>query len=746
MYEIFYNFSAEPFRLSPDHRFCFEHKSYGKARAYMAYAFKRAEGFVMITGRPGTGKTTLIGELVESLSVEKVVTANLVCTQLQADDLLRTVAYSFGISPSEAGKAELLQRLNTLLHRWHREGRRALLVVDEAQDLSTSAMEELRLLTNIQFGGQPLLQIFLLGQPELRDLILSPEMEQVHQRIVAASHIEGLEANETEAYVIHRLTAVGWCGDPAIDRAIFPVIHRFSEGVPRRINLICSRLFLLGSVEERHTIELEDVRVVITELQAENLAAGTGIAQQDFRTSAAPEWVPVPEDQSQEPPLPQLKAVENASCVAEEHAGDEPAEAKKKDIPSLEPLVNPLENAESDAPGTPVALFEILPDHDSAPDELAGDDAPASDLISAAGSESAVTEPQLYVAARPTSDPVASESRDAVVNTAHDTESDTESDTEYDTEYDAAYEMPASAESDSVATFQGAGARNVIASTDGTLGSPPSPQKRIVFLCLVMLAAVALVLVLKACFVTNDDRSIEDVVQRLAPPEHDRVLDDAVIATPANRLVSERVRPVGVKAERQVLAVVSPTKDIAQQRAELHPIVVDTGLRRPASDVTRQHKVPEASSQDLGEAVSEEGSVTLLLPDSDPDRAASESSAAQDWRETILISFPFDSDEIGPDSQQALDRAATMLGENTQRVASITGFTDNRGDFDYNIILSRKRASAVERYLVDAGVDRERLQVEGRGVLTGPMEGQVTDLNDPLEPFRIVQIKLTGEG
>jgi len=652
------------------------------------------------------------------------------------------VAYSFGISPSEVGKAELLQRLNTLLHRWHREGRRALLVVDEAQDLSISAMEELRLLTNIQFGAQPLLQIFLLGQPELRDLILSPEMEQVHQRIVAASHIEGLEADETEAYVIHRLTTVGWCGDPAIDRAIFPVIHRFSEGVPRRINLICSRLFLLGSVEERHTIELEDVRVVIAELQAENLAAGTGIAQQDFRTSAAPEWVPVPADQSQEPPLPQLKAVENASCVAEEHAGDEPAEAKKKDIPSLEPLVNPLENAESDAPGTPVALFEILPEHDAAPEELAGDDAPASDLISAAGSESAVTEPQPYVAARPTSDPVASESRDAVVNTAHDTESDTES----DTEYDAAYEMPASAESDSVATFQGAGAHNVIASTDGTLGSPPSPQKRIVFLCLVMLAAVALVLVLKACFVTNDDRSIEDVVQRLAPPEHDRVLDDAVIATPANHLVSERVRPVGVKAERQVLAVVSPTKDIAQQRAELHPIVVDTGLRRPASDVTRQHKVPEASSQDLGEAVPEEESVTLLLPDSGPDRAPVASSAAQGWQETILISFSFDSDDIVPDSQQALDRAATMLRENMQRVASITGFTDNRGDFDYNIILSRKRADAVEQYLVDVGIDRKRLQVEGRGVLTRPMEGQVTDLNDPLEPFRIVQIKLTGEG
>jgi type II secretory pathway predicted ATPase ExeA len=194
MYEVFYKLKAEPFRLSPDHKFCFGHKGYAKAQAYMVYAFRRAEGFVMITGRPGTGKTTLIGELVESLSRDEVFTANLVCTQLQADDLLKTVAYSFGIGSARLDKAELLQRLTVLFRRWHREGRRALLIVDEAQDLSASGMEELRLLTNIQIGGQPLLQIFLLGQPELRDLIHSADMEQVHQRIVAASHIEGLQA------------------------------------------------------------------------------------------------------------------------------------------------------------------------------------------------------------------------------------------------------------------------------------------------------------------------------------------------------------------------------------------------------------------------------------------------------------------------------------------------------------------------------------------------------------------------
>ena len=303
MFEAFYNLRAEPFKLSPDHRICYEHKGYAKARAYMAYAFMRAEGFVMITGRPGTGKTTLIGDLVDSLARDNVTTANLVCTQLRADDLLKTVAYSFGIASVDADKAELLQSLNVMLHNWHRDGRRALLIVDEAQDLSSSAMEELRLLTNIQVGGQPLLQIFLLGQPELRDLILSPEMEQVHQRIVAASHLEALEPEETEAYILHRLKAVGWQADPALSKTIFPLIYQFSEGVPRRINLICSRMMLHGCVEQRHQIGVQDIREVIKELQSEHLAAGSSFSDYDFLVEDEYEEIPVSNPVMDSPPM-----------------------------------------------------------------------------------------------------------------------------------------------------------------------------------------------------------------------------------------------------------------------------------------------------------------------------------------------------------------------------------------------------------------------------------------------------------
>ncbi|MEZ5490808.1 MAG: AAA family ATPase [Gammaproteobacteria bacterium] len=283
MYQKYYNLSAEPFRLSPEHGFAYSHKGYTKARAYMDYAFMRAEGFVMITGRPGTGKTTLIGALVDDLANTPVSIANLVCTQLQADDLLKIVAYEFGIPESVVEKGELLQRLTRQLKTWHRDGRRALLIVDEAQDLSVSAMEELRLLTNIQVESRPLLQIFLLGQPELRELILSPRLEQVHQRIIAASHMQPLEKDETEAYIRHRLEIVRWRGDPAISRAVYPLVYKFSEGIPRRINLICSRLLLHCAVEDRHQVTVADVREVVQELQSEKLASGDSFAESDFQ-------------------------------------------------------------------------------------------------------------------------------------------------------------------------------------------------------------------------------------------------------------------------------------------------------------------------------------------------------------------------------------------------------------------------------------------------------------------------------
>ena len=285
MYDKFYGFRAEPFRLSPDHRFCYSHKSYARAKAYMQYAFERAEGFVMVTGRPGTGKTTLVNDLVTNLPTSKVKVAMIVCTQLEANDLLHMVASAFGVSSNIERKALLLQHLQKLFYQWFQEGRRALLIIDEAQDLSRSALEELRLLTNLQINNQPLLQIFLLGQEEFREMVNHSSMEQVHQRMVAACHLKTLELEETKAYIKHRLQQVGWQNKPAISEAVYPVIHKFSAGIPRRINMVCSRLLLHGCVEELDKLGIADAKTVIEEITQEQLTSENILSELDFETA-----------------------------------------------------------------------------------------------------------------------------------------------------------------------------------------------------------------------------------------------------------------------------------------------------------------------------------------------------------------------------------------------------------------------------------------------------------------------------
>ncbi|NQX88000.1 MAG: AAA family ATPase [Halioglobus sp.] len=271
MYEDYFQLKTDPFRLSPDHRFGFAHDSYKKAKDYMRYAMNRAEGFVMITGSPGSGKTTLINEVIDDLSRAKVKVAMLTISQLEAEDLLRMVAFAFGLTSQAPNKAAVIQELTAFFTSNYRSGRRTLLIVDEAQDLSISAMEELRLLTNMQIDSQPLLQIFLLGQSELRDLMQDPRMVQCLQRIVAASHLETLDEKETGAYIMHRLHAAGWVGKPKVSSTLFPIIHTFSLGIPRTINLICSRLFLHAYLEQLTSIGVREIGTVLAALQHEQL-------------------------------------------------------------------------------------------------------------------------------------------------------------------------------------------------------------------------------------------------------------------------------------------------------------------------------------------------------------------------------------------------------------------------------------------------------------------------------------------
>ncbi len=274
MYMEYYGLSADPFRLSPDHGFCLRHASFARARAYMQYALQRKEGFVVITGAPGTGKTTLIDDLLADASAGNFHVARLASAQLGADDLLRMVGYAFGIVADGREKSLLLHRLAERFGANHRVGRRPLLIVDEAQGLSHDALEELRLLTNLRSGSDPLLQIFLVGQEELREMVNSPVLEQLNQRVIASCQLSPLKPQEVAAYVRHRLEVAGWKGRPRFEAEMLPDLARFSKGVPRRINHICSRLLLHGMLEERELLTGDDLRLVMVELESENYVDG----------------------------------------------------------------------------------------------------------------------------------------------------------------------------------------------------------------------------------------------------------------------------------------------------------------------------------------------------------------------------------------------------------------------------------------------------------------------------------------
>jgi putative secretion ATPase (PEP-CTERM system associated) len=270
MYDQYYGFTGRPFQLTPDPAFYFESGTHRKAMSYLGYGLAQGEGFIVITGDVGAGKTTLVGHLMNTIDPNRLTAVKLVSTQVEGDDLLRLVAEQFGIEWEEQSKAELLRSIEQYLREQARAGRRTLLIVDEGQNLAISALEELRMLSNFQLGDHSLLQIFLLGQPEFRQTLFhTPALEQLRQRVIATHHLDPMEPEEVEPYILHRLKKVGWTGNPSFAPEAFELIYDYSDGVPRKLNVLVSRLLLFGAVEELHRISAQHVRNVIGEIEAD---------------------------------------------------------------------------------------------------------------------------------------------------------------------------------------------------------------------------------------------------------------------------------------------------------------------------------------------------------------------------------------------------------------------------------------------------------------------------------------------
>ena len=272
MYDSFYNLKCKPFQLNTDPEFFFQSVIHKSAMAYMRYGLMQGEGFVVITGIPGLGKTMLVKELVKTLNNENIVIGVMVSSQVGAKDTLRIISSTFGLSDIGVDKASLINGIEKFIKATADAGKRILLIVDEAQNLPKQSLEELRMLSNFEIYGKIVFQTFLIGQKELRRTIFAPDMEQFKQRIISTYQLEPLNVGEMKHYIMFRLEKAGWNHNPVFDDDVFPVIYKSTSGIPRKINTLCDRILFYGYLTELAVINLESVEKVISELEEEMAA------------------------------------------------------------------------------------------------------------------------------------------------------------------------------------------------------------------------------------------------------------------------------------------------------------------------------------------------------------------------------------------------------------------------------------------------------------------------------------------
>jgi len=276
MYKEFFGLRANPFNVNPDPRFLFLTQHTEEALACLTYGIQSRKGFVLLTGEVGTGKTTLINKLLEWLQTQRVATAFVFNSKLNADQFLDYMMADFGVPVDSSSKSQLLMRLNQWLLERYREGETAVVIVDEAQNLSEDVLEEIRMLTNLETATEKLLQIVLVGQPELEQKLKRPQLRQLRQRLTLRAKTQPFTQEETRAYVQQRLWIAGADRD-IFDEPAMAAVHRYSRGIPRVINLICEHSLVSAFADQQQGIGAQAVEAVARDLELlETQAPATG--------------------------------------------------------------------------------------------------------------------------------------------------------------------------------------------------------------------------------------------------------------------------------------------------------------------------------------------------------------------------------------------------------------------------------------------------------------------------------------
>ncbi len=270
-----FNLKEQPFRLTPDPEFLYWSKQHARAKAYMESTIWLADGFVVITGDIGSGKTTLLQSFLSELD-DDVVYAVVSQTQLTATEFLQATLTQFGFKPFDKAKVELLDMLNMYLIEQYSNGKKVVLIVDEAQNLSRKVLEEIRLLSGIETHKEKVLRIILAGQPELKDTLESPSLQQLVQRVRLRFHIGPLVASEMREYINHRLTVAGRADRELFHENAFETIYRYSGGVPRLINTLCDTALLVAATDGKTVVTVDEVMVAVAELEWEEHESTTG--------------------------------------------------------------------------------------------------------------------------------------------------------------------------------------------------------------------------------------------------------------------------------------------------------------------------------------------------------------------------------------------------------------------------------------------------------------------------------------